>query len=328
MLTDKRIGVLMGGTSAEREVSLRSGKAIHDALKGLGYSAVTIDVGPDICNVLSKGGIDLAFLALHGGYGENGSIQGMLEVLGITYTGSGVLASALAMDKEASKKIFMYHGIPVPPFVVIQRSAISSQQSPPLSKGEYGGGINSELRTSNLELKIDFPLPWVVKPASEGSSVGVSIVKYESDFGRALEVAHSYGSKTIVEKYIEGKEVHIGIMNGRVLGGVEVKPSLEFYNYDAKYTPGLTEYILPPEIENNSYERAKEAAISAHVAIGCKGATRVDLRVDTEGNPYVLEVNTIPGMTETSLLPKIARLAGFDFSAMIEEILRGAVDED
>jgi len=331
MLTDKRVGVLMGGTSAEREVSLRSGKAIYDALKGLGYSVVIIDVGPDICEVLSKGGIDLAFLALHGGYGENGSIQGMLEVLGITYTGSGVLASALAMDKEASKKIFMYHGIPVPPFVVIQRSAISSQQSPPhppLSKGGYEGSINSELRIPNFELKIDFPLPWVVKPAAEGSSVGVSIVKYESDLELALEAAHSYGSKTIVEKYIKGKEVHIGVLNGRVLGGVEVRPSLEFYNYDAKYTPGLTDYILPPEIESSAYERAKEAAISAHVAIGCKGATRVDLRVDMEGNPYVLEVNTIPGMTETSLLPKIAKLAGFDFPAMIEEILRGAVDED
>jgi D-alanine-D-alanine ligase len=306
MLTDKRIGVLMGGISAEREVSLRSGKAIYDALKGLGYSVVIVDVGPDICSVLSKGGIDLAFLALHGGYGENGSIQGMLEVLGIRYTGSGVLASALAMDKEASKKIFVYHGIPVSPFVVIRGADLRSQISNP---------------------RIGFDLPWVVKPAAEGSSVGVSIVKSESDLGLALEAAHSYGSKTIVEKYIKGKEVHVGILNGRVLGGVEVRPSLEFYNYDAKYTPGLTEYILPPEIESSVYERAKEAAISAHVAIGCKGATRVDLRVDMEGNPYVLEVNTIPGMTETSLLPKIAKLAGFDFPAMIEEILRGAVDE-
>ncbi len=313
----------MGGTSSEREVSLRSGTAIYNAMKGLGYNVVPIDIGPDICIVLNEGGIEIVFIALHGGHGENGSIQGMLEVLGIPYTGSGVLPSALAMDKEASKKIFLYHDIAVPPFVVIQRSAISDQQSPPhppLSKGGYRGGINSKL-------KIDFNLPWVVKPATEGSSVGVSIVRDEKSLGQVLETAYSYGSKAILEKYIEGKEVHIGILNGRVLGGVEVRPSLEFYNYEAKYTTDRTEYVLPPEINSKTYERAKEAAISAHNALGCKGATRVDLRIDVEGNPYLLEVNTIPGMTETSLLPKIASLAGFDFPDLIEEILRGVIDE-
>jgi D-alanine-D-alanine ligase len=316
LLTDKRIGVLMGGTSAEREVSLRSGTAIYNALKGLGYYAVAIDVGTDICNVLIRERIEIAFLALHGGHGENGSIQGMLEVLGIPYTGSGVLASALAMDKEASKKIFLYHNIPVPPFVVVRRSAFNTQQlppHPPLSKGGQRGGI-------------DFDLPWVVKPAAEGSSVGVNIVRDETNLEQALEKAYSYGSRVIVEKYIYGKEVHIGILNGRVLGGVEVRPSLEFYNYDAKYTSGLTEYVLPPEINSKAYEKAKEAALSAHIALGCKGATRVDLRVDAEGNnPYVLEVNTIPGMTETSLLPKIANLTGLDFPSLIEEIIRGVI---
>ena len=172
MLTRKKIGVLMGGTSAEREVSLRSGMAIYDALKGLGYNAVAIDAGPDICSVLKKEAIRIAFLALHGGYGEDGSIQGMLEVMGIPYTGSGVLASALAMDKEASKKIFLHHKIPVPPFVVIKRSAFSVQRKTP----------NFQLLTP------DFNLPWVVKPVAEGSSVGVNIVKDEADFeqiGRA-----------------------------------------------------------------------------------------------------------------------------------------------
>ncbi|OHE58936.1 MAG: D-alanine--D-alanine ligase [Thermodesulfovibrio sp. RBG_19FT_COMBO_42_12] len=307
----------MGGTSAEREISLRSGTAIYNALKGLGYYAVAVDVGPDICNVLNRDRIEIAFLALHGGYGENGSMQGMLEVLGIPYTGSGVLASALAMDKEASKKIFLHHNIPVPPFVVIQRSAISAQHSPPhppLIKGGHRGGV-------------DFPLPWVVKPATEGSSIGVNIVRDETNFEQALETAYSYGSRIIVEKYIYGEEVHIGILNDKVLGGVEVRPSLEFYNYDAKYTSGLTEYVLPPEINSKAYEKAKETALSAHIALGCKGATRVDLRVDAEGNPYVLEVNTIPGMTETSLLPKIAKLTGFDFPALIEEIIRGVIRE-
>ncbi len=301
----------MGGISAEREISLRSGTAIYSALKGSGYNAVAIDVGPDICNVLNREEIEVVFLALHGGQGENGSIQGMLEVLGIPYTGSGVLASALAMDKEASKKIFLYHNIPVPPFVVLSKEQITKSSS-------------FVSRPSSL---VEFTLPWVVKPATEGSSVGVSIVRDETSLEQALEAAYSYGARVIVEKYIAGEEVHIGILNGRVLGGVEVRPSLEFYNYEAKYTAGRTEYILPPEIDSKAYESAKAAAISAHIALGCKGATRVDLRVDTEGNPYVLEVNTIPGMTEMSLLPKIASLAGFDFPALIGEIIRGVIDE-
>jgi len=301
LIKDKKIGVLMGGTSAEREVSLRSGNAIYKALQGSGYNVIAIDAGADICNVLNREKVELAFLALHGGSGENGSIQGMLEVLGIKYTGSGVLASALAMDKEASKKIFLYHGIPVPPFVILKR------------------GQKAE--------DIKFPLPWVVKPAAEGSSVGVSIVREKKIFDEALAKALSFGPRTIVEKYIDGKEINIGILNGEVLGGVEVRPSLEFYSYEAKYTSGLTEYILPPEIDDSVYEVSKATALSAHSALGCKGASRVDLRIDTKGNPYVLEVNTIPGMTETSLLPKIARLVGYDFTRLIEEIIRGVTDE-
>jgi D-alanine-D-alanine ligase len=358
MITDKKIGVFMGGISTEREVSLRSGAAIYSALKGLSYNAVGITITnqssvnsqqsseqslvnshsslvkpsdqcpvtsdqkndqrpvtddlstnssfitcypSQICEVLNGEGVEMAFIALHGGYGENGSIQGMLEVLGIPYTGSGVLASALAMDKEASKKIFIYHNIPVAAFVVLSK----------------------EQRAKRIE----FNLPWVVKPATEGSSVGVSIVREEVRFREALEKAFSFGSRVIVEKFIGGKEIHIGILNDTVLGGVEVRPSLEFYNYEAKYTAGLTKYILPPEIGTEAYKKAKDIALSAHIALGCKGATRVDLRVDSEGNPYVLEVNTIPGMTEMSLLPKIARLAGFDFSGLIEEILRGVIGE-
>lgn len=306
MLTKKKIGVLMGGKSAEREVSLRSGKAIHTALKALGYDVVSIDTDSDLCVALQREKVEIAFIALHGGYGENGAVQGMLEVLGIPYTGSGVLASALAMDKEASKKIFLYHKIPVPPFVV----------------------LGKELRAKNLDsLQIDFPMPWVVKPATEGSSIGVSIVKDDEQVMPAVEKAFSLSERVIIEKYIEGKEVHIGMLNDRVLGGVEVRPSLEFYSYEAKYQAGLTEYILPPELDSKTYERSQETALSAHIALGCRGATRVDLMVDEKGNPKVLEVNTIPGMTETSLLPKIARLAGLDFPALIEEILRSALDE-
>lgn len=305
MLTDKKIGIFMGGTSAEREISLKSGKAIYQALQGLGYSVVAIDVGHDICRVLEKERVDIAFLALHGGHGENGSMQGMLEVLGIPYTGSGVLSSALAMDKEASKKVFLYHEIPVPPFVVVP----------------------DELPHIHNLLTINFSLPLVVKPVAEGSSVGVSIVRDDEEVRPAFEKAIDYGSRVILEQYVEGKEVHIGILNGNVLGGVEVRPSLEFYNYEAKYTSGLTEYILPPDIDDDVYERAKEVALAAHNALGCHGATRVDLMIDGKGHPYVLEVNTIPGMTETSLLPKIAGSAGLSFSELIKEILRGAIEE-
>ncbi|MBM4128633.1 MAG: D-alanine--D-alanine ligase, partial [Nitrospira sp.] len=186
MLTTKRIGVLAGGESAEREVSLRSGRAIFNALKAAGYNAVSIDAGPDLYDALRRERVEIAFLALHGGHGENGTVQGMLELLGIPYTGSGVLASALAMDKEASKKMFLYHRIPVPPFVVLQRSALSGQRS-----------------ENEIKFLINFDLPWVVKPATEGSSVGVSIVRDRAQFKPALEKAFSLSERAIVEKYIK-----------------------------------------------------------------------------------------------------------------------------
>jgi len=303
MVTEKKIGVLMGGASAEREVSLKSGRAVFKALQSKGYRAVAIDVGGDICEVLRREGIELAFLTLHGGYGENGALQGLLEILGIPYTGSGVLASALAMDKESAKKIFRYHAIPAPPFTVIGRS-----QCPALH-----------------EVPVDFPLPWVVKPAAEGSSIGVSIVREERSLAQALEQALTLCERAIVEQYIAGTEVQVAVLNGTVLGAVEVRTKQEFYTYEAKYTQGLTEYILPPEVEPGILENAAGAALSAHRVLGCRGATRVDLIIDGTGDPYVLEVNTIPGMTETSLLPKIAAMSGLDFPSLIEEIMREAI---
>ena len=326
-VTTKRIGVLMGGFSSEREVSVRSGLAVYQALQELGYNSVLIDVGRDIVNVLKKEKVRFAFLALHGGMGENGSIQGMLEVLGIPYTGSGVLASALAMDKEASKKIFTYHGLPVAPFKVVTRDELK------VKGGKGTRDKRQEIRNNNSSLVtrlsslIDFELPWVVKPAAEGSSAGVSIVKEQAALVPILEKALSFGRRAIIEKFIEGKEVHIGILGNRVLGGVEVNPSLEFYNYEAKYTAGLTEYIIPPQIDEAVYEKAKENALHAHMALGCSGTSRVDLKIDRDGTPYVLEVNTLPGMTTTSLLPKIAQSAGLTFKDLIEEIIRLALKE-
>lgn len=327
LITKKMIGVLMGGMSAERDVSMRSGLAVYQGLQELGYNSVMIDVGKDIAQVLKKEKVKLAFIALHGGTGENGAMQGLLDVVGIPYTGSGVLASALAMDKEASKKIFAYHAIPVAPSIVVKKEK-HPQKRTALEK--RSGGV---MDPSGSYLFPDFPrpefdLPWVVKPASEGSSIGVSIVKEEKDLLPCLEKTFALGEKVIVEKYIKGKELHIGVIGSRVLGGVEVRPSLEFYNYEAKYTSGLTEYIMPPEVDEAAYDHTKKMALRAHMALGCAGAARVDFMLDERDNtPYILEVNTLPGMTTTSLLPKIARSAGLSFNDLLEEIIRHAVKE-
>lgn len=307
--TTKKIGVLMGGLSAERDISMRSGLAIYQALQELGYDSEVIDVGRDIVNVLKKNKVKFVFLALHGGIGENGAIQGMLDVLGIPYTGSGVLASALAMDKEASKKVFKHHGLSVPQFKVIKSS-----------NGKKKKAVSEPP-------KVEFPLPWVIKPASEGSSIGVSIVKEEGQLMPAIDKALSLGNRVIIEEFIKGKEVHIGILGEKVLGGVEVRPTLEFYNYEAKYTSGLTEYIIPPGIDEILYENLKEKALMAHNALGCSGYSRVDFMVDGGGTPYILEVNTLPGMTGTSLLPKIARYEGMSFKDLVEEVIRIAIKE-
>lgn len=305
MITNKKIGILMGGVSSEREISLKSGNAVANALKALGYNITSIDLKDEVCQTIKQAQIDIAFLVLHGGWGENGSIQGLLEIMEIPYTGCDVLSSAIAMDKEATKKIFLYHGIPIPEFKTLDKRTFAK-----------------ELET------IKFSLPWVIKPACEGSSVGINILKSKDALKPALDSAFSYGGKVIIEKYIKGKEVHIGILNDKALGGVEVKPSVEFYSYEAKYTAGMTEYILPPKIDEKTYKLACEIALSAHQALGCRGATRVDTLIDSKGSIYVLEVNTIPGMTETSLLPKIAKSAGLDFPALIEEILKEAIERN
>lgn len=299
----KKAGVLMGGTSAERDVSLKSGSAVSRALAELGINHVNIDADGTVCSKLMAEGIDFAFITLHGGWGENGAVQGLLEILGIPYTGSGVLASSMAMDKVVSKKVFLHHGISVTPYFVLDR--------------------NEEIRDDEY-ISHGLELPLFVKPATEGSSVGGSIVRERSRFQVAVEQAFTYGNSILVEKYIKGKEIQIGILGDKALGGVEVRPSEEFYSYEAKYTSGSTKYILPPELDLDTYERAMSAALDAHRALGCTGATRVDLIIDG-ADLYVLEVNTIPGMTETSLLPKIAELAGYDFKGLIREMIEDAL---
>ncbi len=302
LVTERRIGVIAGGVSAERDISLKSGSAVFRALETKGYDVILVDASDGVCERVIEEGVEFAFLALHGGWGEDGSIQGLFEVMGIPYTGSGVLASALAMDKVASKKIFRHHRLRVPPYMVVER-------------GNVAAGI----------VEPPFGPPWVVKPAREGSSMGVSITDSAEELGRALKEALLYGDRVIVEAFVRGKEVQIGLLGSTVLGGVEVRPVRGFYDYLSKYTPGLTEYVLPPEIDEAVFEEAKDVALRAHEALGCEGATRVDLIVDEAGSSHLLEVNTIPGLTETSLLPKIAARAGYDFTSLVETMILDAL---
>lgn len=301
----RRIGVIMGGESAEREVSLASGRGIADELARLGYTVIEIDAGRDLAARAADAEIDLAFIALHGGAGENGAVQGLFEVMGMPYTGSGILASAAAMDKATSKILFSRAGLRVPGHAVVEKERAEAFSA---------GGIG-------------FNFPLVVKPAAEGSSIGVRIVDSETELQSALAEAFRYGRRALVEEYVKGKEIQIGVLGGRAIGGVEVRPKKAFYDYECKYTRGMTEYILPPDIPDDMLERLKDAALLAHRSLGCSVYSRVDFLVDESGNEYVLEVNTLPGMTPTSLMPKIAALAGMSFGMLLEEIIGASIEE-
>ncbi len=291
----KRIGVLMGGISEEREVSLRTGAAILKALEAKGYKAVAIDAGRDIAGVLVKKKVDIAFLALHGRYGEDGCMQGLLEVMAIPYTGSGVKASALAMDKTAAKKVMLYHGVSTPASCI------------------YEEGMKPRVKA-----------PLVVKPACQGSAIGVSIVMKDSGLKAALKEALKFSGPVLIEKYIKGRELTVSILDGRVLPTVEIRPRKGFYDYANKYTKGATEFVVPAPMTKTVEKRVAKEALAAYWALGCSGAARVDVMLDAKGTPFVLEVNTIPGMTELSLFPRAAEAAGLDYPSLVEEMLFGA----
>ena len=300
-MKNKRIGVLMGGLSAERAVSLNSGAAVHQALLAQGYDAVAIDVGRDLATVLEREGVQAAFIALHGRYGEDGCIQGLLELMQIPYTGSGVLASALAMHKLFSKQTFAASDILTAPFRHFRR-------------GEA-------VRLPELP----FGLPLVVKPVQEGSSVGISIVREEQQLGPALELAFRHDSEILVEQYVKGQEGQVGILEDRPVGAIEIVPKGEFYDYEAKYTDGMAEHIFPARLAPALYEKALQTGLAAHRSLGCSGYSRVDLLVTAQGECYVLEVNTLPGMTALSLLPEIAaKGAGLSFEALVTRIIESA----
>jgi D-alanine-D-alanine ligase len=301
-LKKKRVAVMMGGLSREREISLKTGKAILKALTEKGYMVTPFDVGDDIAEKLAKEKIECAFLALHGRLGEDGTIQGMLEMMRIPYTGSGVLASALAMHKVMAKKFFLFEKIPTPRFEVFQRNEIN--------KGH--------------PKKISLPLPIVVKPAREGSTIGISIVRKDEELGPALKKAGEYDGEILVEEFMKGREITVGILENIPLPVIEIVPKSGFYDYHSKYTKGETQYILPARIPREKYLYAQEISLKAFQALGCSGVARIDLVTNENENPFVIDVNTMPGMTETSLLPKAASYAGIPFEDLVERILLGA----
>lgn len=300
VMKGKRVGVLLGGLSAEREVSLKSGDAVHRALVERGYDAVAIDAGRDLARVLERERIEVAFITLHGRYGEDGAVQGLLELMGIPYTGSGVLASALAMDKIFAKQVFAACGLTVAPYRVLRRGEPFDVASLP------------------------FGLPVVVKPSREGSSVGVSIVREFSGLAAALELAWRYDSEILAEQFIKGREIQVGILDDRAMGAIEIVPKREFYDFEAKYTAGMAEHILPAPLPAGLYEKVLRAGEDAHKALGCGCYSRVDFLVTEDEQCYLLEVNTLPGMTELSLLPEIAQGAGIGFGDLVERILAAA----
>ena len=301
-MQSRKIGVLLGGLSSEREVSLRTGEAVLAALRERGHDAVPIYVDRDVDVALRQERIDVAFIALHGRWGEDGCIQGLLETLGIPYTGSDVLASALAMNKSKAKELFRLHNLPTPAYYTM--TAADAGDIP----GMHG----------------DFGFPCVVKPVCEGSSVGVTICHSIADLAPAVELALSFDHEILVERFIVGKEISVAIVDNRAIGAVEIAPRDGFYDYANKYTKGATDYFVPPRLSPERYRGVLAQAQRAHAALGCRGATRVDMMVSDSGNEFVLEVNTVPGLTPTSLLPKIASAAGISFGELCEMMLAGA----
>jgi D-alanine-D-alanine ligase len=306
----KRIGVLMGGLSPEREVSLRSGQNVYEALVRRGYraQAIVLDHPDQLIPALSE--IDIAFLCLHGGIGEDGTLQALLEILEIPYVGSGVLACALAMNKLHAKRIFVSYDLPTAPWL-----------EPPEELGP----------TWQERVAAEIGFPCVVKPVREGSSVGVRIVHTPEELIPACQATQSEFGAFFVERFIPGKEITAGILRidgeDRALPLIELRPHREFYDYIAKYTPGECEFIIPAELDDQTTARVQELALQAHRALGCFGFSRVDLRVTPENEPYLLEVNTLPGMTNTSDLPKAAAAIGIGFDELVERMLLTALEK-
>lgn len=296
-----RVGVLMGGASSEREISLASGEMVVTALREEGYDVLPLDINGNIKfirKMLKEARIDVAFIALHGHFGEDGTIQRLLKSLNIYYTGSRVKASSLALDKILSRKIFKDAGIAVPEYKVL------------------ASGVNVEGN--------NFCFPLVVKPSSQGSSIGLAIVENKNDLSLAIQLALRYNERVIIEEYIEGREITVGILDDQALPVIQILPKRKFYDYQAKYETGMSDYLLPAPLADDQYLKAQEAALSAHRCLGCRDLSRVDMIMRKE-EPIILEVNTIPGLTQNSLFPKAAQAAGISFNQLCVKLIKLAI---
>ncbi len=325
-----KVAVLMGGVSAEREISLKTGRGIAQSLRNLGHEVVSVDAAngrllpaaEEERAALPAAGLDLAgptalvraeamreaevvFIALHGGAGENGVLQALLDLAGKAYTGSGVLASALAMNKAMSKRLFEREGIPTPRWT-LTRADVPAERVDTVALGGY---------------------PLVVKPNEEGSSVGLTVVRAADALPAALRAAAEHGHEILIEQYIEGREITVSVIGDQALPIVEIRPKSGLYDYMSKYTAGLSEYFCPADLPPVLAARINDLGVRAARALGCAGVSRVDFRLAADGEPYCLEVNTIPGMTPTSLVPMAAKAAGMSYDQLVARMLDLALGE-
>jgi D-alanine-D-alanine ligase len=306
-----RVAVLKGGRSLERQVSLRSGARVEDALGRLGHEVVSIDAGHDLIRRLREADPDLAFIAMHGRDGEDGTVQELLEIIGIPYTGSGVLACGRAMDKVLAKHLMLEAGIPTPEFFAFNETAFRE--------------LGAADALGEIEERLAFPI--VVKPSSQGSALGVRFARSAADVPAAIVAAFSYDSRVLLERYVDGRDLAVSILDGEPLPVVEAVPhDDEFYDFEARYEIGRTDFVCPAELPDGLTEAAQELALRTYRLLGCTAFARVDLMLDSGGELTVLEANPIPGLTDTSLLPQAADAAGISFDSLIGRILELALE--
>lgn len=309
-----RIGVLMGGRSLERDISLRSGRRVCNALLQSGHDVIELDVDESFVPTLMRDKPDLVYIALHGKFGEDGTVQELLEILDIPYTGPGVMASAIGFDKPLAKEILLQEGISTPPFFVLSEATFQEM-----------GAVHA---LNAVAEKLGFPL--MAKPAAQGSALGVNVVSTPQQLPLAVQSALHYDERVLLEKFVSGVEVAASILGNEELEAlplVEAVPHSEFFDFDSRYTPGLTEYYCPARLDPETAERAVDAALRTHRALGCLNVSRVDIIIDDQGAPQVLELNISPGMTETSLLPMAAQAAGLDFKELVDRLVRLALEK-
>jgi D-alanine-D-alanine ligase len=303
-----KVAVLKGGRSLERQVSLKSGARVEDALERLGHDVVGIDVGHDLVAQLREVAPDAAFVCLHGRDGEDGTVQELLEIVGVPYTGSGVSACIRCADKVVAKHAMRDAGLPTPDFFSFSETAFKQ--------------LGAADTLPAIEDRLGFPV--VVKPADQGSALGIRFAPDASAVPAALVAAFSYSQKVLLERAIDGRELAVSILGDEALPIVEAIPVGEdFYDFEARYEIGRTEFVCPADLDVSAAERVQALALEVHALLGCRGLSRVDFMLDAAGEPSVLEINTVPGMTETSLLPQAADAAGIGFDELVARILEG-----